>query len=99
MSAQRIQRTCRNVLKKLKDIDIREIEKQKAEMLRLPGPAATPGSYDPRAAIRRKATPEQAQLLKAKEKLEISNFEEARKIFEDVLAEDPHNATALYGIA
>jgi len=85
------------VLKKLKDIDRKEIENRKPETIRLPGPPAEPGSYDPRAAMV-KASDEQSLLLKAKEQLEISNFEEARKLFEEALAKDPDNATALYGI-
>ncbi|RJO65020.1 MAG: tetratricopeptide repeat protein [Myxococcales bacterium] len=63
----------------------------------LPGPAATPGTYDPRATVKVSAGATE-KLLAGKHALEAGQFEAARRAFEEALVQDPTNPTALVGI-
>jgi hypothetical protein len=63
----------------------------------MPGPPAPPGSYDPR---RKSAPTSEAKrlLLEGKQMLNTGRFEQARKLFEQVLDKDPGNPVALTGV-
>ncbi len=85
------------IFRKLKDVSAKELAKAQQNAPILPGPPAAPGTYDPRAAIKSQS-PIQKLLIEAKGKLDIGNFEEARRTFKKILKKDAKNATAQYGI-
>lgn len=63
----------------------------------MPGPAAAPGSYDPRR-WNSPSSETRRLLLEGKQLLNAGRFEQARQNFEQVLEQDPEDPVALVGV-